>query len=60
MKALALMVWDKKIFKVFLSVAMETRVFHESASPMDHLCEVSLKPVGRFQRRRFFKLKFTD
>ena len=47
---------------------MATRVLHgiaifevsESASPKDHFCEVSLKYVGRFQTRRFFKYLFTD
>ena len=29
--------------------------FSESASPKGHFCDVSLKSVGRFQRRRFFK-----
>ena len=29
--------------------------YSESALPKDHFCEVSLKSVGRFERRRFFK-----
>ena len=33
----------------------ESLKYSESASPKDHFCEVSLKSVGRFQRRRFFK-----
>ena len=48
MKALAPTVWDKKIFKVF-----SYGCHSESASPKDHFSEVSLKSVGRFQRRRF-------
>ena len=28
--------------------------YSESMSPMDHFCEVSLKSVHRFQRRRCF------
>ena len=64
MKALALLVWDKKTFKVFsfgchgnqeFFKEFESEKFSESASPKDHFCEVSLKSVGRFQRRRFFK-----
>ena len=46
-----------------LLVAMVTEFFtefkalkySESASPKGHLSEVSLKSVGRFQKRRFFK-----
>ena len=29
--------------------------YSESASPKDNFCEVSLKSVGHFQRRGFFK-----
>ena len=59
-KAPALTVWDKMIF---LSVAMATKVhpgiqilkYSESESPDEHFCEVSLKFVSRFQKRRLFK-----
>ena len=58
----SLMVWDKKIFKVFFFrlpwqpeffKIFKSLKFSESASPKDHFCEVSFKSVGRFQR--FFK-----
>ena len=63
LKALARMVWDKKIFKVFFFrlpwqpeffTEFKSLKFSESASAKDHFCGVSLKSVGRFQRRRFF------
>ena len=65
MNTLALTVWDKKIFKVFFFllqwqpqffVEFKSLKYSDSASPRDHFCEVSLKSVGRFQRRRFFFL----
>ena len=44
-------------FESFLKffTELQSLKFSESASPKDHFCEVSLKSVGRFQRRRFFK-----
>ena len=42
--------WQPEFFIEFISLK-----YSESASPKDHFCEVSLKSVGRFQRRRFFK-----
>ena len=58
-KALALMVWDKKIFKVFfffqlpwqpeIFTEFKSLKYSESASPKDHFCDVLLKSVGRFQ-----------
>ena len=60
MKVLALMAWDKKILKVFRlpwqpEVVKEFKYlkYSESALTKDNLCVVSLKYVGRFQRRRF-------
>ena len=50
MKALALMVWDKKIFKsIFFQLLWQPEFFtefkslkySESALPKDHFCEVS-------------------
>ena len=37
------------------SMEFKSLKYFESASPKDHFCEVSLKSVGRFQRRRIFK-----
>ena len=63
-EAVALTVWDKKIFKVFSlgchgnpssSPKFKSLKYFESASTKDHFCEVLLKSVIRFQRRRFFK-----
>ena len=42
--------WQPEFFKELKSLKIS-----ESASPKNHFCEVSLKSVGRFQRRRFFK-----
>ena len=42
--------WQPEFFTEFKSLK-----FSESASPKDNFCEVSLKSVNRFQRRRFFK-----
>ena len=42
--------WQPQFFMEFKSLK-----YSESASPKDHICEVSLISVGRFQRRKFFK-----
>ena len=42
--------WQPDFFTELVSLK-----FCQSASPKDHFCEISLKSVGRFQRRRFFK-----
>ena len=39
----------------FLIMEFISLKFSESVSPKDHFCEVSLKSVGQFHRRRFFK-----
>ena len=62
-KALALTVWDKKIFKVFFFrlpwqpeffMEFKSLKYSERASPKDHFCNVSLKSDRQFQKRRFF------
>ena len=70
MKALALTVWYKKIFKVFFfsrlpsqpefSTELKSLKYFESASPKDHFCEASLKSVDHFQRKISFKYFFRD
>ena len=47
--------WQPEFFTELKSLK-----FSESASPEDHFCEVSLKSVGRFKRKRFFKYLFKD
>ena len=47
--------WQPEFLMEFISLKCS-----KSASPKDHFCEVSLISVGRFQRRRFFQLLFTD
>ena len=42
--------WQPEFFMEFIYLK-----YSESVSPKDHFCEVSLKSVGLFQRRRFFK-----
>ena len=62
MKALALTLWDKKIFKVFsfgchgkpkFLMEFKSLKFSESASPKDHFCEVSLKSLAGFREEDF-------
>ena len=68
-KALALKVWDKNIFISFFFwlpwqpeffKEFKSLKYSESASPMDHFCEVLLKSVGRFQRRFLSNCSRTD
>ena len=56
-KALALMDWDKKFLPWQPEFFMEFKslIYSESTSPKDHFYKVSLKSVGQFHRKKFFK-----